>query len=495
VSCDNCPDFDLCMDCFANDDHGHHPAHSFRPVSEEKVAGAPHIQAMCDAGRGAVHEAVCDGCDKVSSESTRYKLLRLTSIQTITGVRHKCLNCPDWDYCSTCYLSAEQIHPGHRFVPLYEPLTTYGPRPETHFGIYCDGPLCAVKRRKNYIRGDRYKCAVCPDTDFCGNCEATPTNDHNKTHPLIKFKSPVRHVSVTTFGENNAGEAVTQMGDHPLARATPRAKNASTETAPPAAKANAATQVQTVAEVKPAEAKVDEKDLQAWFESDTTPDGSEFAPNRLVAQSWTIRNPGPHAWPAGCAVYYVGGDDMRNLDTKRPSSTSSVDAASCSNVLEESLEPHQTAVFNVLLKSPAREGRVISYWRLKTPQGKPFGHKLWVDIAVVNKPTELPKEEVVEPKEVEPKEEVTESQDEDAQQTSQMIFPQLEKESPVSSVHDVSTTSAPTAIAEPEPTDDLLDEVDSLESDDGFMTDEEYDILDASDEDYLMAQSQMVAHK
>ena len=277
------------------------------------------------------------------------------------------------------------------------------------------------------------------------------------------------------------------MGDNLCPRPSPRAKNASTETAPPAAKANAATQVQTVAEVKPAEAQSDEKDLQAWFESDTTPDGSEFAPNRLVAQSWTIRNPGPHAWPAGCAVYYVGGDDMRNLDTKRPSSVSDVDPASHSNVLEKSLEPHQTAVFNVLLKSPAREGRVISYWRLKTPQGKPFGHKLWVDITVANKPVEEPKEVVQEtPRGELPKEE-----------TSQMIFPKLEKESPVSSVHDISTTTVvapePETEAEAEPTDDLLDDVDSLESDDGFLTDEEYDILDASDEDYLMAQSQMVA--
>lgn len=287
------------------------------------------------------------------------------------------------------------------------------------------------------------------------------------------------------------------MGDHPSPRLSPRAKNASTETAPPAKKINATTQVQIVAEVKPAEAKVDEKDLQAWFESDTTPDGSEFAPNRLVAQSWTVRNPGPHAWPAGCAVYYVGGDDMRNLDTKRPSSTSSVDAASCSNVLEESLEPHRTAVFNVLLKSPARAGRVISYWRLKTPQGKPFGHKLWVDITVDNKPAEQLKDAIAKPEDevAEVKERTNETQGEDSQETSQMIFPKLEKESPVSSVHDVSTASAPVTIAEPEPSDDLLDDVDSLESDDGFLTDEEYDILDASDEDYLMAQSQMVSRK
>lgn len=65
MSCDNCPDFDLCMDCFAEDQHGHHPAHSLRAVSEDKFAGSSHMQAKCDAGRGVVHEALCDGCDKV----------------------------------------------------------------------------------------------------------------------------------------------------------------------------------------------------------------------------------------------------------------------------------------------------------------------------------------------------------------------------------------------------------------------------------------------
>jgi next-to-BRCA1 protein 1 len=189
-----------------------------------------------------------------------------------------------------------------------------------------------------------------------------------------------------------------QMGDHP------RARNASTETLPTPLSANAATQVQTVAEVKPVEMlvsdapKVEDKpkngttpsDLQAWFESESTPDGTKFAPNRLVSQSWTLRNPGPHAWPAGCAVYYIGGDDMRNLDANHPSSVSAMASASRSNVLEDGLEAGKTAVFKVMLKSPPCEGRFISYWRLKTPEGVPFGHKLWVDITVTSTPVELP---------------------------------------------------------------------------------------------------------
>jgi len=89
-------------------------------------------------------------------------------------------------------------------------------------------------------------------------------------------------------------------------------------------------------------------------------------------------------------------------------------------------------------------------------------------------------------------------------QSSGMIFPQLEKESPASSTHEAVTAkteakeevksetareiadvSAPSERSE----DDFFEDAESVEirsissDDEGFMTDEEYDILDASDED------------
>ena len=297
------------------------------------------------------------------------------------------------------------------------------------------------------------------------------------------------------------------LGDRPLA------KHASTETIRTTS-ANAATQVQTVAEYKPAEdnattptlvhetEKTASTDLQAWYESDSTPDGSDFGPNRLVSQSWTLRNPGPEAWPAGCAVYYIGGDDMRNLDARHPSSVSSMTVANRSNVFENGLEPGKTAVFTVLLKSPSREGRAISYWRLKTPNGTPFGHKLWVDINVKSTPVELPiRSAVLSPPPAPTVADVPEVENNDkTEESSQMIFPKLEKESPVSSIHNVA--ESPAAIVEPTTKNEeqeLLDEVESLELEDeseeeAFLTDEEYDILDASDEDFLM-EAQEAANK
>lgn len=397
--------------------------------------------------------------------------------------------------------NASNKHPGHRFAALYEALEYIPHVKEHHRGIFCDGPLCAKQGQRTYIRGDRYKCSICKDTDFCANCEALPTNSHNKTHPLLKIKSPLRNIFVHTVEEDNKGQEISHLGDHRLA------KHASTETVRTTS-TNAATQVQTVAEVNPESnnsnaaalmnalkklnANKSPADLQAWYESDSTPDGSNFLPNRLVSQSWTLRNPGPDTWPAGCAVYYIGGDDMRNLDTKHPSSVGEVQLASRSNILEEGLEPGKTAVFTVMLKSPSRAGRAISYFRVKTPDNRPFGHKLWVDINVKEPAIDLPIRSLP----TQPREGIVEVKKQDAevseQEGSTMIFPKLDKESPVSSVHDVSETAVEQNVLNHDE-HSILDDVESLElqseTEDGFLTDEEYDVLDASDEDFLDAQA------
>jgi len=78
-----------------------------------------------------------------------------------------------------------------------------------------------------------------------------------------------------------------------------------------------------------------------------------------------------------------------------------------------------------------------------------------------------------------------------------MIFPKLDKESPVSSTHDVTSTASvkaegvPLASPNSEKSDleifedaENLSLVQSSDEDDGFLTDEEYDILDASDEEF-----------
>jgi next to BRCA1 gene 1 protein len=505
LHCNTCDDYDLCKVCFIKDQHGHHPNHGFAPAVKGTTFETA-VYARLSPGRNVSHNAICDGCDLY-----------------IRGIRHKCLDCPDWDYCSECVQNAGFIHPNHRFAPIYEPLKNPATRVTNRFihtGICCDGPLCTSSQSgPKYITGVRYKCAVCNDTDFCASCEASPANNHNKTHPLIMFKTPIRHVSVTTMGEHEDGQRLPPMGDR---RASQRMSSRSTETIPSPGEVIAVNPVQTVVDVKPTAerdllgekvdveptpVKVEEKtekeqkpDLVAVFMHDTVQDGTVMPPNHTFEQTWVLRNNGKVAWPAGCSVKYVGGDYMGAVDPTRPMGTRELISASESTVCYNQLQPSQEFPFTVLMRTPEREGKVISYWRLTTPDGITFGHKLWCDVTVETKVKEEPKDE--------------EEQHESLLDTkvpemtrSHMIIPKLDHESAASSVHVAKTESEIDATTEtdtvaPSVEDNEDDFEDCAEDDgwaeeldEGFMTDEEYDILDASDEEYLFEQQKKVLKK
>ncbi|KAK2609274.1 hypothetical protein QQS21_002209 [Conoideocrella luteorostrata] len=497
LHCTTCDDYDLCQPCFAKGAHGHHPKHGFT-VAVAGIQMPTHIRVKMNPGRNQVHHAVCDGCDAY-----------------ITGIRHKCLDCPDWDYCNDCVQNANFVHPGHRFAAIYEPLNDLHVSAVTapvHVGICCDGPLCS-SANATYIRGVRYKCAVCHDSDFCANCEASPANDHNKTHPLIKFKTPVRHVSVTTSGEHQGGKRMPVMGD----RLSTSSKATETVNAPIT---NAINKVQTVVDVKPTGMTIPpprpakepmaepgpiiiplspmpvlkEQDLRAVFLRDSVVDGTIFPPNHVFEQTWVLRNEGKTAWPAGCSVKFVGGDYMGHVDSAHPAGISDLVSASESTVCCTNVAPGQECAFTTLLRTPSRPGKMISYWRLTTAAGVRFGHRLWceVNVRAAAAPDAKPKLDFTLP--VSPPAKMV-VKDEDSQASSMMIFPKLEKESPSASVHEEikTETSEVTSKEQFDKYDEEDDEWDA--SEDGFMTDEEYDILDASDEEFLEEQQKKLLKK
>lgn len=518
ITCKDCPDYDLCIECHIDNKHGHHPKHTFVPATDVlSVRMGWQSKQMLEAGRNIRHQAICDGCDK-----------------NIYGIRHKCLDCPDWDYCNTCVKSANYIHKGHRFVPIYDaisyPVMT---REETHIGIYCDGPLC--KNKRSYIQGHRFKCAVCHDTDFCASCEASPSNLHNKTHPVIKIKTPIRSMSITTTGDHENGRPLPVMGDR-----IRRCRSAATATTP---SSNAATQVQTVAETKPKPAKKevvqrdDEAEVKDWvhgvlgaqkvavkeepkelevpksveaptpvelkkeveaaqelianFVRDTIPDSTILPPGVVFEQTWYLRNDGKTNWPAGCSVKFIGGDNMCATDPEHPASVHELVSAAESTTCYTEVAPGQEHGFTVLMRTPLKQGKVVSYWRLTGPSGEKFGHRLWCDVEVKGKTVEV-KEEKIEtpaPAPVEapveaPTAEVKAEKVDNSTASSQLSFPKLAKESPEQSVHE-----AEAPVPEPfEAADDDFVDFTSVANDaesasDDFLTDEEYDILDASDEE------------
>ncbi|KAJ5377829.1 uncharacterized protein N7496_005238 [Penicillium cataractarum] len=489
VRCNDCEDYDLCLRCLLRNKHGHHPAHTFSLGSDRNFCLKNLIMSRCLPGRQFKHAAICDGCEK-----------------RIIGTRHKCLSCPDWDYCTSCIQKAHQNHPGHRFAPIYEAIGEQPRESEVHFGIFCDGPLCKDKPAQSYITGVRYKCAVCDDVDFCASCEAHPNHQHNRTHPLVKFKTPVRTVTVSTITEDDAVPGRLSLGDQPRGTfdSPSVALHEEVEEKKPVVVEQAPVEVEATkpepawpAPYSPVPAveapevtdKQDSDNYKAYFVRDAIADGTKLPPNTIFRQTWTLFNPGPLAWPAGSDVRFVGGDTMFNVDSSHPSSVESIRCAMESNKLTTSLGPGQSADFSVTLRTPRREGTAISYWRLKLPNGIPIGHRLWCDIQVQGVVSPTPS--VAEPikKAIE---ELAETESSTEPSGSGMIFPKLEKESPESSLHEAVslTRQAPTLSTASE--GDVLEDVESLTLDEvstdaGFLTDEEYDVLDASDQEFLEA--------
>ncbi|GLI77099.1 hypothetical protein PoHVEF18_005382 [Penicillium ochrochloron] len=491
VRCNDCEDYDLCLRCLLRNKHGHHPAHTFSLGSDRNFCLKNLIMSRCLPGRQFKHAAICDGCEK-----------------RIVGTRHKCLSCPDWDYCPSCVQKAHQNHPGHRFAPIYEAIGDQPRDSEVHFGIFCDGPLCKDKPAQSYITGVRYKCAVCDDVDFCASCEAHPNHQHNRTHPLIKFKTPVRTVTVSTITEDDNSTGQVSLGDQPRVPVdTPAPLHENVEEKKPVIVEQSPVEVEAtkpepawpaphhpVPAVEAPEAikEEDSGSYKAYFVRDAIADGTKLPPNTIFRQTWTLFNPGPLAWPAGSDVRFVGGDTMFNVDSSHPSSVESIRCAMESNKLNTPLGPGQSAEFTVTLRTPRREGTAISYWRLKLPNGVPIGHRLWCDIQVQGVVSPTPS--VVEPvKKV--LEEPTEAESSAASTEtigSGMIFPKLEKESPESSLHEGIVSPNRVAIESTASEADVLEDVESLSLDEvstdaGFLTDEEYDVLDASDQEFLEA--------
>ncbi|KAJ7070776.1 hypothetical protein C8F01DRAFT_1107742 [Mycena amicta] len=184
---------------------GYTPAYPFgaaTPTPINSFGDLPRGPAAAPAVRPVVHlGVVCDICDKV-----------------IEGIRHKCLDCSDFDLCTQCIDSgsAERHNPFHEFLEIKEPGrvivhnvysgagerdapasgNTRAPpppappveaQPVVHYAT-CN--LCDSR-----IRGDRYKCQDCPDWDSCGTCFSIIREQH-PAHAFVRLSKPsdfIRH--------------------------------------------------------------------------------------------------------------------------------------------------------------------------------------------------------------------------------------------------------------------------------------------------------------
>ncbi|GAA6055160.1 hypothetical protein JCM3770_002212 [Rhodotorula araucariae] len=139
------------------------------------VEEAPKVEAKPTPA--PVHPATCDVCHS-----------------SIVGVRYKCLNCPDWDACASCYTDrVDEVHPHHNFVEVHDPAQCkYRPQPGSrvmHRNITCDGcetsPIVGVRFHCTHP-----SCAGNGGYDLCAVCEASPIGMHPVDHNLLKIREP-----------------------------------------------------------------------------------------------------------------------------------------------------------------------------------------------------------------------------------------------------------------------------------------------------------------
>ncbi|WVQ81455.1 hypothetical protein IAT38_003579 [Cryptococcus sp. DSM 104549] len=119
--------------------------------------------------------------------------------------RFKCVSCPKFDLCRSCYQKVDEIHPAHAFLSLPDkPLPHAGPsrneesrarqeiaapQPIRHPDAFCHNCL-------QDIIGPRFHCAVCPSWDLCIQCEGIHMaggdgSGHLADHIMMKIPVPL----------------------------------------------------------------------------------------------------------------------------------------------------------------------------------------------------------------------------------------------------------------------------------------------------------------
>ncbi|KAM3586007.1 hypothetical protein VKS41_002538 [Umbelopsis sp. WA50703] len=404
--CQDCRDYDLCDGCKTAGQYNHPTHHSFRsmapptvPTAPNNNLRAPHCRSRFRHRRGMrMHGlATCDFCDSL-----------------ITGTRHKCKDCPDFDLCEQCIVLADSQHPGHNFEVFQRGgcrRSSQYQRPPVanehdtshHSGVRCDG--C-----EKWIYGVRYKCGNCADFDFCSRCEASA--NHDPKHVFLKIKRPVNgpiFSNVPLLPNLYAFNAPSYAPQAPEAPQAPQMKQkdrSPTSTAfgvfPNKASTSRSVDEQTLNELgdklerlstsgkmkvatpeqaleKPSEpspaASVissSQPELFARFVDDVNiPDGTVVVARSRFLKIWNMANEGNQEWPQGTQLMFCGGDMLS------PSSATTTFAVPVT-------KSGKNAYVTADLQAPSKPGRYVSYFRLVTPTGVRFGHRVWCDIVVEN---------------------------------------------------------------------------------------------------------------
>jgi len=247
-----------------------------KPRNQQEKCCKPRTQTEQPSKDRNVHSAVrCDGCN----------------VSPIVGARFKCSVCPDFDLCGSC--EAKGCHPSDHPLIVYKVSANIPPSNAPHTGISCDG--CGTSP----IRGNRFKCTVCPDYDLCDKCEGEHV--HPVDHPLLKVRVPG---SLHAHGRRRrrcGGRGMQtgmKTGPHgprstpfgPFMRMFSRSPLFQPGHSPP----------------RCAPSKGARKDVSAVFERDLTlPDEVFVAPSQKLVKTWLVKNTGSTAFPKDAKLVFL----------------------------------------------------------------------------------------------------------------------------------------------------------------------------------------------
>jgi hypothetical protein len=107
--------------------------------------------------------------------------------------------------------------------------------------------------------------------------------------------------------------------------------------------------------------------LLAYIQDLTIPDGSIFAPGEKVDKRWLVENQGTCNWNNRYTLRISGGEPM---------------GAKTEQSLIPALAGSQ-ATIRVQFTAPSEGGKYRSAWQAYSPDGKPFGDPIFVEIEVI----------------------------------------------------------------------------------------------------------------
>jgi hypothetical protein len=339
----------------------------------------------------AFHPGIrCDGCHK-----------------SITGVRFKCGNCPDFDLCGNCEASPLKKHdPNHVFIkfkrPVPSPISSTTPLLPLFYSRadvkICRSKECGQKSLSKEMESTTNNSIVearsSSTASLVSQSTKSPISIVRAASDPVVSRAPIGLYDLTTSLESSTksqsqnDSSTVSSSCSVLSKQVPLPEMSSTPS-PSVSNINTSRvdsnnyftplflknpAAETVSKNSSGKA-FDASMLNSCFIEDVNvPDGTVLVPQAQFLKIWKMSNNGSIAWPESTVLHYVGGQRMFN--------DALIKCGEEPKIFVGSVEVGKTVCISADLQAPSEPGKYVSFWRLTDNEGNRFGHKVWCDITV-----------------------------------------------------------------------------------------------------------------